>query len=203
MVSKGEATRRRVIERVAPVFNERGYFGASLRDVMAATGLEKGGIYNHFRSKEELAAAAFAYNVERMGERIRAALADHRDAGARLHAVLGVYREFAVDPPFRGGCPILNAAVETDDTNPTLRDRVRVAMDELRLDTIARILSRGIERGEVRAGVDVDAAATVIVAGLEGALMLTQLYRDPQYMTQTATHLESYVDSLLAEGART
>ena len=60
-MTKGEQTRRRIVEAAAPVFNKRGYEGASLSELMAATGLKKGGIYRHFASKEELAAEAFDY----------------------------------------------------------------------------------------------------------------------------------------------
>ena len=55
-MSKGQLTRQRIIAQAAPLFNQRGYEGCSINDVMAATGLEKGGIYRHFESKEELAA---------------------------------------------------------------------------------------------------------------------------------------------------
>src|SRR5438034_712113 len=51
---KGEATRRLILERAAPVFNQRGYAGASMSELVEATGIEKGGIYNHFGSKEDL-----------------------------------------------------------------------------------------------------------------------------------------------------
>lgn len=197
MAGKGERTRQRMIERAAPVFNTRGYSGSSLRELMRATGLEKGGIYNHFSSKEELAAAAFDHNVSLIRTRIRAALAGRRHAIDRLTAIIDTYRDFAIDPPFRGGCPILNAAVDTDDTNPILRRRVRAAMDELRVDTVARILERGIERAEIRADADPDRAATAIVAALEGAFMLTQLYGDPDYLTRTADHLDDYMRSLV------
>ena len=196
--TKGERTRQRVIEQAAPVFNQRGYWGSSLRDLMAATGLEKGGIYNHFRSKDELAAAAFDHNVWLMGERIRAALAGLRHAEDRLHAIVDVYRTFAFDPPFPGGCPILNAAVESDDTHPMMRDKVRAAMADLRVATIARIVERGVERGELRPDADPDAVSTVFMSTLEGALMLDQLYRDAAYMGHAADHLDDYVQSLVA-----
>ena len=58
---KGAATRPRIIAQAAPVFNQRGFSGCSMQDLMDATGLEKGGIYRHFESKEELAAEAFDY----------------------------------------------------------------------------------------------------------------------------------------------
>ena len=54
MTTKGERTRRRIVESAAAVFNTRGYFGSSMSDLVRETGLEKGGIYNHFGSKLEL-----------------------------------------------------------------------------------------------------------------------------------------------------
>jgi AcrR family transcriptional regulator len=195
--TKGERTRQRVIEAAAPVFNQRGYWGSSLRDVMSATGLEKGGIYNHFRSKDELAAAAFEHNVDHIASLLRDALAAAgRGAVPRLRAVLEVYRGFASSPPFAGGCPILNAAVEVDDTHASLRSQVQVAMRRLREDTLVRILARGVERGELVASVDPDAVATVFVATIEGALMLSQLYGDPSYVEVATAHLDEFISSL-------
>jgi TetR/AcrR family transcriptional regulator, transcriptional repressor for nem operon len=58
-VRKGEQTRHEIIRRAAPIFNQKGYDGAALSDLIRATGLEKGGIYRHFESKQELAGVAF------------------------------------------------------------------------------------------------------------------------------------------------
>src|SRR5437667_10997992 len=63
-MTKGEQTRRKIVAAAAPIFNQRGYEGSSLNDLMEATGLKKGGIYRHFTSKEELAAEAFDYTWE-------------------------------------------------------------------------------------------------------------------------------------------
>src|SRR6202142_2462725 len=69
--TKGTRTRQRIVELAAPVFNRQGYAGASLRDLIGATGLEKGGIYNHFGSKEQLALEAYDYAMNRVSERAR------------------------------------------------------------------------------------------------------------------------------------
>ena len=58
---KGEQTRQEIIRKAAPIFNQRGYEGAALSELMQATGLEKGGIYRHFDSKQQLASEAFDY----------------------------------------------------------------------------------------------------------------------------------------------
>src|SRR5206468_3781985 len=95
-----------------------------------------------------------------------------------------------------GGCPILNAAVDADDTHPALRARVRDAMDLLRAGTFERIIARGIERGELRADVDASALATTFVAALEGGLMMSQLYGEPRYLDDAVAHLADVVRSL-------
>ena len=60
-MTKGEETRQRIIRKAAPLFNQRGFEGSSMGEIMEATKLEKGGIYRHFSGKEELAAEAFDY----------------------------------------------------------------------------------------------------------------------------------------------
>jgi len=51
-MSKGEETRERIVAEAAALFNQRGYEGGSMSELMKATGLEKGGIYRHFSSQE-------------------------------------------------------------------------------------------------------------------------------------------------------
>ncbi len=75
---RGEETRERIVATAAGVFNERGFAGASMADLMAATGLQKGGIYRHFESKEALALEAFDHAIARMSERFAAAVATIR-----------------------------------------------------------------------------------------------------------------------------
>jgi TetR/AcrR family transcriptional regulator, transcriptional repressor for nem operon len=62
-MKKGEATRQRILEEAAVLFNQLGYEGCSVQDVMLATNLERGSIYRYFKSKEDLAVSAFEYAV--------------------------------------------------------------------------------------------------------------------------------------------
>jgi TetR/AcrR family transcriptional repressor of nem operon len=63
-VRKGEQTGQEIIRKAAPIFNQKGYDGAALSDLMRATGLEKGGIYGHFGSQQGLAGDAFDLRLE-------------------------------------------------------------------------------------------------------------------------------------------
>src|ERR1700681_2314642 len=120
-MTKGEQTRRKIVEAAAPIFNQHGYEGSSLNDLMQATGLEKGGIYRHFSSKEELAAEAFDYTWE---EVLRVRLPDADPADGAIVWLKEVIANFVHrKSPVAGGCPLLNTATESEDGNAILRAR--------------------------------------------------------------------------------
>ena len=193
MVARGEGTRENIIRRAAELFNQHGFAGSSMSDVMAATGLQKGGIYRHFESKEQLAVEAFDDAVGLMGRRFAEALEGKTHAVDRLSAVIAVFEALPADPPVPGGCPMMNASIENDDGNPALRARARAAMDGLR-GLIVRTTGRGLERGELRAEVDPDALATVMISVLEGAVMMSKLYDDAVHVARAAAHLRRHLD---------
>lgn len=197
IMSKGEATKGKILERAVELFNLKGYSGASLADLMRATGLEKGGIYNHFGSKEEIALHAFDHAVEVISRRFEEALAGKKHAADRLLAVISVFAAYGEDPPFPGGCPILNTAIESDYAHPRLRERALEAVERLRA-LIRRIVEKGVERGELSPEADGDYLATLFLATMEGAVMLSHLYRDGAPLRQAASHLAQLVEGLAA-----
>jgi TetR/AcrR family transcriptional regulator, transcriptional repressor for nem operon len=196
-MAKGTETRERILSQVAPLFNQRGFSGAAMSDVMAATGLEKGGIYRHFESKEALALAAFDFAAAEMARHMMDAVQGHQRTTDRLIALLSLWERVAVDPPIAGGCPVMNTAIENDDSNPALRDRARHAMSRLH-KWLRLMIGEGIETGELRPDVDPAALASVLLSTLEGALMLSRLYRDPVHMQRATQHLTSVVQAAAA-----
>src|SRR5262245_26241389 len=87
-VTKGQQTRQHIIQQAATLFNQRGYSGSSISDVMQYTGLQKGGIYRHFQSKEQLALAAFDYAQQQSTCRLVEAVAAETDAVQQLLAFI-------------------------------------------------------------------------------------------------------------------
>ena len=194
-MSKGEQTRRKIVEAAAPIFNQHGYEGSSLNDLMEATGLKKGGIYRHFSSKEELAAEAFDYTWE-AAWKARLLHVDGKTSGIeKLKQLIANFVEYR--SPVAGGCPILNTAIDADDGNPVLRARVAKALRSwlVRLQTI---LQQAQERGETRPRVDPEVVATLIVASLEGALMMSRLQRNDKALRRVQAHLNHYLENEVA-----
>ena len=97
-----------------------------------------------------------------------------------------------------GGCPILNTAVDSDNGNPVLRDRVRKAL--LNWQTMLRTnLEEGAKAGTIRADIDVSAAANHIIGGLEGAMLISRIERNDNALRQSLTHLDEYVETHLRQ----
>jgi TetR/AcrR family transcriptional regulator, transcriptional repressor for nem operon len=193
--TKGERTRQRIVELAAPVFNRRGYAGASLRDLTGATGLEKGGIYNHFGSKEQLALEAYDYAIGRTTELLARSQDGLTDPIERLTAMIEAFAVTVRRPAIEGGCPIMNTAIDADDTNPELLERARASMT-LWHRLVGRIVKDGKEAGVLAADVDPYALASTITGSLEGALMLARLYDDPSHMDRVVDHLLTHVSTL-------
>jgi len=195
--TKGMQTRQRIVELAAPVFNRQGYVGASMRDLTGATGLEKGGIYNHFGSKEQLALEAYDYAFSRVADGLMRSQEGATDAVDRLDRMIREFAHYARKPAISGGCPIMNTAIESDDTHPELRDRARESMTRWHR-LIGRIVKDGISAGTLRADTDPYALAALLTGSLEGGLMLAKLYDDPAHIDRIVDHLTAHVESLRA-----
>jgi TetR/AcrR family transcriptional repressor of nem operon len=196
-MTKGEQTRQHIIQQAATLFNQRGYIGSSISDVMQCTGLQKGGIYRHFQSKEQLALAAFDYAQQQNTSQLVAAVAAETDAVQKLLAFISAFHTLTLHPPVPGGCPVLNTIVDSDDGDPALRERV-VAVVRGWQQLIERIVADGVARGSLRRDIDPQAVATVLIAALEGGILLAQAHRSPVYVQHAVDHLLMYVRRDLA-----
>jgi AcrR family transcriptional regulator len=196
-MTKGAETRRHIIQQAATLFNQHGYTGLSISDVMQGTGLQKGGIYRHFESKEQLALAAFDYAQQQSTERLVAAVAAETDAVRQLLAFIAAFHALTLHPPVPGGCPILNTIVDSDDGDPALRERVVAVVTEWE-QLIARIVVGGIVQGSVRADADPQAVAAVVIATMEGGILLSRAHRSSAYVQHAVDHLAQYIQHNVA-----
>ena len=189
---KGEQTRQEIIRKAAPIFNQRGYDGAALSALMKATGLEKGGIYRHFDSKQQLAAEAFDYAWrETLNARIHD-LDTIPNTVDRLKQLVANFVERRGTIP--GGCPLLNTAIDSDDGNSVLRERARKALSAWRSYLIS-VIGAGIKAREIRPRIDAKNLATLIISSLEGAVMLYRLERSEEALRAIQAHLDSYLET--------
>lgn len=193
-MTQGERTRQRIIKEAAALLNQYGFSGFSISELMNATGLEKGGIYRHFSSKEQLAVEAFEYAWQ-------AAIDTRARDLDSISSSVEWLKQFVDNfvnrrPSVPGGCPLLNMAIDADDGNPALRN---LALEALRRwqRNLKEVVTRGIARKEIAGGVDANEVADMIISSLEGALMISRLEANKRALFGIQSCLNSYFDSHL------
>lgn len=190
-MGKGEETRQRIVALAAPLFNQRGYEGCTIQDIMAATGLEKGGIYRHFENKEELAAEAFDYAWSYASSKRRQNLEIIDNPVDRIKQHIA---NFVVRTGLPGGCPLLNTAVDADNGNPVLRERVRKALRGWQT-LLRNLLADGMQSGEAQPELDCVRVSNHIIGSLEGAMLISRIERNDQAMHHTLEYLDTYIET--------
>jgi TetR/AcrR family transcriptional regulator, transcriptional repressor for nem operon len=191
-MTKGEETRQRIVEKAAAILNQRGFSGFSMSALMEATGLEKGGIYRHFDSKEQLTAEAFEYAWQAaLGTRMRDLESISNSIEWLRQFITNFVQRRSTVP---GGCPLFNTAVDADDGNPVLRQLALRALRGWR-DDLVRVVKRGIECREIKRETNPKELADIIISSLEGALMMSRLEGDKEAMLTAQSFRNSYLDT--------
>ena len=185
---KGDLTKQMILERSSALFNTKGYSGSSISDIMRETGLEKGGIYRHFKSKDDLAVQAFQYATSQLGKRYVEEIKNASNTVEKLKAFIAVLKSLVHQDPLPGGCPIMNVMLEADDYHPLLADQARISMNQL-LGIIEWIITNGVEQGELKPDTQVKQIAIIWISSLEGALALSRLYQDMIYLDTVSSQL--------------
>ncbi|MGE2719845.1 TetR/AcrR family transcriptional regulator [Mycolicibacterium celeriflavum] len=160
-----------MIQSAALLFRENGYSGTGFRDVVAHSGAPRGSIYHHFPGgKEQLAAETVAWAADVIERRIQRAT-QGGDPIAALDMFVESWREILEDNDFRAGCPVVAVAAEAD-AGSAATEAAAQAFTRWQ-DALARsLLDAGVGRADARR------LATLVVAGVEGAILLCRARRD-------------------------
>ncbi len=188
-----EATRRLIINKSLALFNTKGYQATSLSDITAATGITKGAIYANFDSKDEVAFAAFDYAVEIVLGNVRECIRGASTAPLKLKAILHYYEEYVPNPPIPGGCPVLNSAVEADDSHPLLRTKVVRLIAKIK-DSLRQIVHRGILEKQLRKDLNIDGFVMLFYGAIEGAIMVSRVEGDKDSFLSMSRFLTDLID---------
>ena len=194
-MTKADRTRQFIIEKTAPLFNTKGYEGTSLSDLMHATGLTKGSLYGNFKDKEDISMEAFRYSIRKIKELARTELSGFTSYKKQLEALLDFYARYVFDPPVKGGCPLLNTAVEADDYHTSMRKVVaKEIMDTV--DFIASLLKKGVTAGEFKSGIKTRDLAYTFFCSIEGAIIFARVEQSREPMDIIVRHCKNILEQI-------
>jgi AcrR family transcriptional regulator len=154
-------TRRRAElgRAAARLFSERGYHGTSMQDLADALGLQRGSLYAHIGSKQELLFGVVDEGADRFLERGRQAIDMAGPADARLRRLLVGHIETAIEH--------LDAATVFLNEWRYLAEDLRASVQQKRdryEEMVRSIISDGIAAGDFRTDADVGFAARLVLS---------------------------------------
>jgi len=192
--TKGAATRDQILNAAARLIHVQGYQCTTLDDVLRESGVGKGNFYYYFKSKEDLGYAMIDRTTKAFVERsLGPAFADaEADPIAQISAFLDRVLEAQRQRNCVGGCVMGNLASELSDVHEGFRQRL-VGIFDLWRARLAEAVSRGQGRGSMRADVDATRVAQFLVAGLEGAILLSKVTRDITVMERCVEELKEHL----------
>ena len=180
-------TRQTLIHAAMGLFAARGYHSTSIADILRAAGANSGSLYHYFPGKQDLLLAVLDAYHDGIDEMLLdPAWQDVEDPLDRVFALLAKYRELLVTSDFFFGCPIGNIALEIHEPDPAVRERL-VANFSAWQTAVAGCLEAAAPRLADTA--DAESLATLVLALMEGGVMLSRTYRSPEPFDRTVAEL--------------
>ena len=187
---KGAATRDQILDAAARLIHVKGYHATSLDDVLRESGVGKGNFYYYFKSKEDLGHAILDGATRALVERsLGPAFADlEANPLEQIRFFLNRVLETQRQRNCVGGCLMGNLASELSDVHEGFRKRLAGIFDIWRTH-LADAVSRAQARGQIRMDTDASRLAQFLVAGLEGAILLSKVSKDITVMERCVEEL--------------
>jgi TetR/AcrR family transcriptional repressor of nem operon len=193
--------REKLLQVGMQVVHERGFGGASVRDIVQAAGVPQGSFTNHFTSKEAFGLEVIDLYAANSLETIRQTLGNEDQPPLqRLRAYVDTHRARLVQRGMRNGCLLGNFGAEASDGSEPIRARLVEVFAQVQ-DAIARCLRAAVAAGELAATADCDELAAWIVSGVQGANLLAKVQRSPEPVERFARVLFERVLPITASRA--
>jgi TetR/AcrR family transcriptional regulator, transcriptional repressor for nem operon len=196
MTAKGDLTRQNIIEKSMQLFSLKGYFNTSIADIVQATGLTKGGLYGHFRNKEEIWYAVYAECVRIWKSIVFQDVKNIDDPLERIAKVMeNSMKNYLGAGIFEGGCFLLNSLVDVAGQSPAMSQHLLEGFQGF-AHLLRRWLEEAEQQGILKEGLNPAEIANFLVTSLNGAAPLYAASHDPAVWQQTLAQLHFYLQSL-------
>lgn len=196
MATKGMQTRQDIITKSLQVFSVKGYFNTSVNDILAVTGLTKGGLYGHFRSKEDIWYAVYDQAVMIWRDIVLKDADRITDPLERIEKTIEKdMKNYLGADVFDGGCFFFNMLVELSGQSSSMAGSILKGFIKFS-GLIRDWLKEADQKEMLKDDLDLDEIAHFIVISLNGAAPLYAATRDPRVWKQTISQLHYYINQL-------
>jgi AcrR family transcriptional regulator len=189
--------KEKIIYETLKLFSSKGFLSTSTHDILEAAHTSKGGLYNHFRSKEDLFFTVLSEARKIWREKNLEGLDKIENPVGKVKKLLENYKDrYLKDTKtFPGGCIFVALSVELDDQRPHLSREINEGFVRLKA-MIKEFLDLGKISGELRGDVDTEAVTEMVFAGMLGASVNYGMQKSSDSLEQSINSLINYIDSM-------
>ena len=189
--------KERIIAESLKLFSLKGFLSTSIQDIMKTAHTSKGGLYNHFKSKEELLSAVLGEARKIWRENNLAGLDQVEKPVDKLKMLLENYRDRYLKDTTKlpGGCIFVTLSVELDDQRPHLTREINRGFAGLK-GMIRDFLEQGKRAGDIREDVDTKAVTEMIFSIILGAAVIYGVEKGSSGADNSINAVIRYIDGL-------
>lgn len=193
---KGKRTRLMIVEKSLQLFSVKGYHSTSINDILKETKLTKGGLYSHFKSKEQIWYSCYDKAVELWRAIIFPEMRLIADPYERLLLLITRHmNDYVGDNIFQGGGFFLNMLIEfsgqsEEKSNLVLKGFTRYT------ELIENWLDEAVEKGIIQEQVNTREVSSFIVSSFYGTTVVYTASKDREVINKTVNQLELFMESL-------
>ncbi len=193
---KGSITKQHIITESLQLFSVKGYYHTSLNDILEATDLTKGGLYGHFKSKEDIWYAVYDQAVNIWKEIVFKDIDLIDDPIKRIQKALeNDLKNYLGANVFDGGCIFLNMLVELSGQSNSMSNRVLEGiLGFSRL--IRKWLIEADDRQMLKQDLNINEIADFIVTSLNGCAAIYASTRDSKILDITISQINYYLEQI-------
>jgi TetR/AcrR family transcriptional repressor of lmrAB and yxaGH operons len=189
--TKGERTRKKLVDATASLLRRQGYHATGLSDIVSESGAPRGSLYFYFPGgKDELACAALEASGVDWRDRVERAIAGATTLDAAIVAIIELLGADLEASNWDNGCPV--AAVALEATSEPVRRTVVEHFDAWLDGATERLATFGLAAGPARQ------LATVALAAVEGALLLARVQRSREPLVTVGAALRAMAATITA-----
>jgi len=190
--------KERIIAESLKLFSLKGFLSTSIQDIMETAHTSKGGLYNHFKSKEVLLSAVLGEARKIWRENNLAGLDQIENPIEKLKMLLENYRDRYLKDTTKlpGGCIFVTLSVELDDQRPHLTQEINRGFAGLK-GMINDFLDQGKSAGDLRDDVDTKAVTEMIFSIILGAAVIYGVEKGSSGADNSINAVIRYIEGLV------
>jgi len=195
VLTKGERTRRAILDTAAKLATEEGLAPLSIGRLAEATGMSKSGLFAHFGSKEELQLATVDHAAALFVDEVIAPAREAPRGLARVWTLCDRMIDYSERQVFPGGCFFAATSSEFNNRPGPVRDRIAEMLRSW-LSYLEHAVGQAQEAGELDDSVGAGEIAFQLDAFAQAANARFQLFRDERVFDEARRAVRERLESL-------